>query len=63
MFALKKETIFSFSRAGNADPIFNTFVESPEMISTSYGVSNGSEMGFGSLITYVWFSPDVKAAW
>ena len=63
MFALKKETIFSFSRAGSVDPIFNTFVESPETISTSCGVSNGSEMGFGSLITYGWFSPNAKAAW
>ena len=63
MFALKKETTFSFSRAGSVDPIFNTFVESPKTILTSCGVSDGSGMGFGSLITYVCFSPDAKAAW
>ena len=63
MFALKKETIFSFSRAGSDDPIFNIFVESLKMISTSYGVSDGSGMGSGSLIAHVWFSPDAKATW
>ena len=52
-FALKKEIIFSFSGVGSADPIFNIFVESPGMISTSCGVSDGSGMGFGSLITHV----------
>ena len=62
-FALKKETIISFSRAGSVAPIFNTFVESLGKISTSCGVSDGSRMGSGLLITYVWFSLDAKAAW
>ena len=62
-FALKRETVFSFSRVGSADPIFNTFEESPETTSTSCGVSDDSEMGFGSLITHVWFPPNAKAAW
>ena len=61
-FALKKEIIFSFLRAGSAVLIFNNFDESPGTISTSFGVSNGSEMGSSSLITHVWFSPDAKAA-
>ena len=61
-FALKKEIIFSFSEVGSAVPIFNTFVESPGMISTSYGVFDGSRMGFGSVITYVWFFPNARAA-
>ena len=50
-FALKKEIISSFYEVGSAVPIFNTFVESPRMISTSCGVSDG--LGFGSLITHV----------
>ena len=62
-FALKKETIFFFSRVRSADLIFNTFVESPGMILTSCGVSDGSGMGSGSLITHVWFSLNAKAAW
>ena len=62
-FSLKQETIFFLSRVGSVDPIFNTFDESPGMTLTSCGVSNGLEMGFGSLITHVWFSPDSKAAW
>ena len=62
-FYLKRETIFSFSKVRSVDPIFNTFDESPGMTLTSCGVSNGLEMGFGSLITHVWFSPDSKAAW
>ena len=62
-FGFKKETIFSFSRVVSADPIFNTFVKSLGMISTSYGVSDGLGMGSGSLITHVWFSPDAKATW
>ena len=61
-FALKREIIFFFSRVGSVDPIFNTFDESPRMSSTSCGVSDSSEMGSGSLITHVWFSPDAKAA-
>ena len=62
-FSLKKEIIFSFARVGSADPIFNTFVESPGTISTSCGVYGGLGMGSGSLIIHVWFSPDAKAAW
>ena len=62
-FTLKKETIFSFFRVGSANPIFNTFVESPGMILTTCGVSGGLGMGSGLLITLVWFSPDAKAAW
>ena len=62
-FALKRENIFSFSRVGSADPIFNTFDESPGTILTSCGVSDGLRMGSGSLITHVWFSPDAKVAW
>ena len=61
-FALKKEIIFSFSAVGSVVPIFNTLDESLGMISTSYGVSDGLGMGFGSLITHVRFSPDAKAA-
>ena len=63
LVCLKKETIISFSRAGSVAPIFNTFVESLGKISTSCGVSDGSRMGSGLLITYVWFSLDAKAAW
>ena len=63
LFALKKEIIFPFSRVRSVDLIFNTFIESFGMISTSCGVSNGSRMGSGSLITHVWFSLDVMAAW
>ena len=62
-FALKKETIFSVSRVVSVDPIFNTFVESHRMISTSCDVSDSSEMGFSSLITPMWFSLDAKATW
>ena len=62
-FDLKKEIIFSFSRVGSADPIFNTFVESLGTISTSCGVSVGSGMSSNSLITHVWFSLNAKAAW
>ena len=60
-FSLKREIIFSFSTIGSADPIFNTFDKSPGTISTSCGVFDGTGMGSGSLITHVWFSPDVKA--
>ena len=60
-FAFKKVIIFSFSEAGSAVSIFNTFIESPGMISTSCGVSDGLGMGFGSFITHVWFSLDVRA--
>ena len=61
-FDLKKEIIFSFSEVRSVVPIFNTFAESPRTISTSCVIFDGSGMGFGSLITHVWFSPDVKAA-
>ena len=61
-FSLKKEIIFSFFEVGSALPIFNTFVESPRTISTSCGVSEGSGMGSGSLITHVWFSPEARVA-
>ena len=61
-FALKKEIIFSFSEVRNVVPIFNTYVKSPGMISTSCGVSDNSGMGSSSLITHIWFSPDARAA-
>ena len=61
-FTLKKEIIFSFSEVGSAVLIFNTFVKSPGMISTSYGVSDTSGIGSGLLITHVWFSSDVRVA-
>ena len=61
-FSLKKEIFFSFSEVRSVVLIFNTFVESLRMISTSYGVSNSSGMGSGSLITFVWFSPDARVA-
>ena len=48
-FSLKKEIIFSFSEVGSTVLIFNTFVEYPGTISISYGVSDGSGMGSGSL--------------
>ena len=60
-FALKKEIIFSFSEARSVVSTFNTFVESPRMISTSCGVYDDLGMGFGSLITHVWSSLDVRA--
>ena len=62
-FALKKEIILSFFRVESADLIFNTFIESLGTISTSYGVSDNSGMGSGSLITHVWFSQDAKTTW
>ena len=61
-FALKKEIIFSFSEVKSVVPIFNTFIKSLRTISTSFGVSDGLGMGYGSLITHVWFSLDVRAA-
>jgi len=61
-FALKNEIISSFSEVWSAVPNFNTFVESLRTISTSCVIFYGSGMGFGSLITHVWFSPDAKAA-
>ena len=61
-FALKKEIIFSFSEARSAVPIFNSFVKSVGMIPTSCGVFDSLGMGFGSLITYVWFFLDARAA-
>jgi len=75
-FALKKEIISSFSRVGSVDPISRRkhlsfpsrrkssplSLELGVLISTSCGVSDGSGMGSSSLITHVWFSPDVKVA-
>ena len=61
-FALKREIIFSFSKVGSVDTIFNTFEESLRTTSTSYGVSDGSGIGSGSLITHVWFSSNAKLA-
>ena len=43
-FLSRRKPSSFFSRIGSADPIFNTFVESSGMISTSYGVSDGSGM-------------------